>query len=967
MTNTHLSVSVENNHLEPFEDRIDILFREIELATKWQRPSVLWAIYNSEFVRSDADNALENRLHNLGQRTHHIKIENQAGADISVQISKLVNLENVVIFVEGLRWGAGRTDSNVYHALNNRLEFFVDHHVRVVFWLTEKEAIDLAHFSPDYWSARHRVIEFVDSPKPDQISPHILESVWQGTGEFTDPKEDLDAKIALRTALLTDLPTGNESTAVRANLLLTLGMLHFRRGDYERSTLFLNTALDDAAILEDDYFEALCFNAIALVQTDQGRVEEAIQAYLNAISLAPDQISPWNNLGHLYRKLGRHAEAHAAFQKAIEHNGSDAVGWNGLGDLYHETGQIDEAIHAYLKAIEFSPDYAHPWCGIGDSHLAEGRLDEALSAHRKAIEIDHRIIKSWLGLGEIYRMQGDNKDASMAYRTALELDPGNALGWEALGNLCFEAGEYDEAMRSYQKSIELTQSCCQTYSNLASINILKGLHKEAIPLLVKALELSEDDEGSTRLWNHLGDAYRQVDEYDNAMDAYRHADTLKSEAASSQAGLSTHELDPQPTPPEDFSDQTGSRLELDLITAEPLESEESNPNKEEPLETEASSPTKEEPLETEASSPAREEPLEPEASNPTKEELIQPEASNPKKEESLEPEASNRSKELPLQPEALGPAREESVEPEAFNPTLADSSENLSIQVDDAAPSPRPEAEFLAWLDDLGSVQPVPSPSEVTGSALPGSIEGDAMEAATGSKAEADSQRHDTDKPIPPVEVDACNTCEPSPEYSEIQIPSDMPVEEQPSISRTDQLVNSTQNMLEGADSTPVPIDQDNETEVVAPAAAESPSQEFEHENEDTHQAQVTINEKNAQIWNELGNIYYNTGAFDEALHAFEMAAELDPCYGWSYYNLASIYIHFKRYSDAIPLYEKGLQLLNDQKDQALLWNRMGDAYRRLNKHDQAVTAYRNAIELDPENVSLLTRARFSLLGNLRV
>jgi tetratricopeptide (TPR) repeat protein len=135
---------------------------------------------------------------------------------------------------------------------------------------------------------------------------------------------------------------------------------------------------------------------------------------------------------------------------------------------------------------------------------------------------------------------------------------------------------------------------------------------------------------------------------------------------------------------------------------------------------------------------------------------------------------------------------------------------------------------------------------------------------------------------------------------------------------------------------------------------------------EDTRQAQLTLSEKNAQIWNELGNIYYNTGAFDEAMHAFEMAIELDTSYGWSYYNLASVYFHFKRYADAIPLYEKSLQLLDDQKDKALLWNRLGDAYRRLNERDQAVTAYRKAIELDPENVSLLTRARFSLLGNLR-
>ena len=406
MMNTCLSVSVENNYLEPFDDRIDILFRELELATKWQRPSVLLAVYSSEYVRADADIALENRLHNLGQSAYHIKIKNQEGADVSQQISSWGISDNVVFFVEGLRWGAGQENCLAYQTLNNRREFFVENQIRVVFWLTEKEAIDLAHFAPDYWTFRHRVIEFVDTPKPDQISPNILESAWQWTGEFADTTEDLDAKIALRTALLSDLPAGNESTAARANLLLTLGILHWRRGDYERATQFLNTALDLAARLEDNCFEALCFNAIALVQTDLGRLEEAVQAYKNAISLAPEQVSAWNNLGHLYMKLGNQAEALTAFQKAIEQNGSDAVSWNGLGDLYHQTGHNDDAIYAYLKAVEFSPDYAQSWSGLGNSHLDEGQLDDALAAHQKAIEIDRRTVNSWLGLGEIFTEAG---------------------------------------------------------------------------------------------------------------------------------------------------------------------------------------------------------------------------------------------------------------------------------------------------------------------------------------------------------------------------------------------------------------------------------------------------------------------------------------------------------------------------------------------------------------------------------
>ena len=36
-------------------------------------------------------------------------------------------------------------------------------------------------------------------------------------------------------------------------------------------------------------------------------------------------------------------------------------------------------------------------------------------------------------------------------------------------------------------------------------------------------------------------------------------------------------------------------------------------------------------------------------------------------------------------------------------------------------------------------------------------------------------------------------------------------------------------------------------------------------------------------------------------------------------------------------------------------------------EYEKAIECYRKAVELDPDNVSLLTRARFSLLGNCRV
>ncbi len=833
MTEPYLSIPIDPPPIEPFEDRIDILYHELELAAKWQRPSVLLAIYSSEDVRADADIALENRLHALGQSAYHIRIKNQKSPDVSSLISELTDFDNVVFFVEGLRWEAGIDDHCTYHNLNKSREFFIENQIRVVFWLTENEAIDLAHFAPDYWSFRHRVIEFVESPKLAQIPPQGLDSAMQGKTDFTEPTEDLDAKIALRIALLADLPNDSESTSTRANLLLTLGMLHWRKGDFEKANQVLNTALDLAAGLEDARFEASCFNAIALVDTDLGRTEEAVQAFKNAISLAPEQISPWNNLGNLYRKLERNEDALAAFQKAVDQNPSDSIAWNGLANLHLALGHSDDAIYAFLKAVEFSPNYAPSWTGLGNAYMVEGLQDEALAAHLKAIEIDQQNIDSRFALGDIYKLQGKTEDASMVYRTVIEMDPENAQAWNKLGDLHYSSGAYEEAQHTYQKAVDSDQNCIPSYGNLASIYIQQGRLEEAIPLLQKGIKLSLDNADTIRLWNQLGDAYRHLDDYEHAMAAYHSADALNPEKASTLPESSSAEPDTQFIPSKDISLQPLANFKLRCMQEQTLQPEQPGPN-------------------------------------------------------------------VTCPPEDM-PA------------------------MDGKASIPGRTKTIFSWLDGLASFmstfhQPEISTATAMDPAGTGNQAGLVEVLETGSiQPDEPYPVYTEDEPVQSGEPDTTSSDETSPSLSGSPSASDLPVitEEEPS----------------------------------TPAEEVSPTS-------------PVVEEENAHLWNELGRIYLNTGAFSEAIDAFKKAIELDASDGWSYNNLAALYTRQGHYEDAVPLYQKGLDNLGEPRDKALLWNRLGDAYRKLDEPRQAAAAYRKAMEIDPNNVSLLTRARLSLLGN---
>ncbi len=64
---------------------------------------------------------------------------------------------------------------------------------------------------------------------------------------------------------------------------------------------------------------------------------------------------------------------------------------------------------------------------------------------------------------------------------------------------------------------------------------------------------------------------------------------------------------------------------------------------------------------------------------------------------------------------------------------------------------------------------------------------------------------------------------------------------------------------------------------------------------------------------------------------------------------------------------KKSIDLLEDDKEKATVWNHLGNVYRKLNDYDNAIKAYQKAVVLADEGVDLLTRTRFSLLSNLTV
>ncbi len=1006
MSNSQKKLLVD---VEPFEDRIDSLFRELELALKWQRPSILFAIYGSETVQTDAEMALEGQLIDLGQKVFRFRVT-QEDADIASRISKINNQAETVFFVNGLSKGDGRSGTSAYASLNQQREYFIENHIRIVFWLTETEAVELANRAPDYWAYRHRVLEFTDSPKSSQADAPCGEPRWkESSAEMNIPNEGKTAPLQYES-LPGNLAEADESSAINANLHLTLGILHWRRGDYNQALKYLRQAIETAIAVEDKGFEAECLNAIALVYTDLGNVNEAIEAYKQAIQIAPGQIFPWNNLGKLYSRLDRNEEAVAAFKKASEHKPEDAFSWNGLGNVYLKTGRPDEAIAAYKRAIELAPNLVYSWNGLGNIYASLGQNDEAIRAYQKASELNHHLVDPLIGLGDIHMHQGRSEEAARVYRKVIDLDPRNVPERIRLGDLCLKMGNYDEAVTVFEKITELAPQSGWAYSNLGLALFCLGEQSESVSALKKSLELLTDDKEKAITWNRLGDAYRQLSDNKNAMASYQKAVELDGTCVP---GPHSEESAPDLMEPEENSparDKDSDGAKPQAVQEEqtewlggviPFEEIDFPTTLENPATTakdtahlahsseDSAEPVVEEPsagVDAQGDST-------PESQFEAQAIETMPEASAGGLSAVLEAEDGAKG-ELGLEAKsakewnAVGHTHlqagnyDEAIA--AYTRAIEAAQEFNWPYIHNLAMAHYHKGEHQGKSTKkaglVGENQEAPVPQryeEPPTQPIPGLAEIPVVRSETNLEVGAEDD---------PGQVYAGHSLKIGSDFKpseEVELKGDLSGwlreledEKTPSAEPI-----ATMDQDDPDEAAPVSVeDGDPLQEADADSLAETariparrpieynPPEEIAADPQTIEEKEIVSVDapRNALEWNEYGNIQLKSGACDRAIAAYIKAIEISPTFGWPYSNLGLAYSHKGKYVDAIPLYRKSIELLKSNKEKAISWNRLGDAYRRLNDHDQAVASYQKAVELDSGVSSLLKRMRLSLLGNVR-
>ena len=142
----------------------------------------------------------------------------------------------------------------------------------------------------------------------------------------------------------------------------------------------------------------------------QGRTDEAVANYQEAIRLVPDLPEACNNLGVALHSLRKSDESVAALRRALALKPDYAEAYNNLGNALHERGELDEAVSCYRQAVAHRPNYPEAYNNLGNALRNLGRLAEAMASFDRALALkpDHADVHlsralAWLGMGDFER------------------------------------------------------------------------------------------------------------------------------------------------------------------------------------------------------------------------------------------------------------------------------------------------------------------------------------------------------------------------------------------------------------------------------------------------------------------------------------------------------------------------------------------------------------------------------------
>jgi tetratricopeptide (TPR) repeat protein/peroxiredoxin len=211
------------------------------------------------------------------------------------------------------------------------------------------------------------------------------------------------AEAAFQTALHDDPES--------AEAVYGVGSVYLNQGKNAEAKKYFERALKMHATYPDTL--ANSWNNLGLIAGRNGRLDDAVAYFQEALRLSPDHPIALNNLANAYRQQKQWDQAKKTYEHAIAINPNDADANYGLGMVYAQQDDTARAFALLQQALKARPNYPEALNNLGILYLRTKRRDEAVASFEQSIQTAPDFDQPYLNLARVHLIEG-NKEAARA-------------------------------------------------------------------------------------------------------------------------------------------------------------------------------------------------------------------------------------------------------------------------------------------------------------------------------------------------------------------------------------------------------------------------------------------------------------------------------------------------------------------------------------------------------------------------
>jgi tetratricopeptide (TPR) repeat protein len=240
----------------------------------------------------------------------------------------------------------------------------------------------------------------------------------------------------------------------------------------------------------------LSHNGYGVALAAQGKNEEAVAHYKEALRIKPYFADTHSNLGNALVRQGKYQEAIDHFTKALRLRPDFAKAHNGLGVALARQGKYEQAMTHYEEALRIKSDYAEARNNLGITLAQQGKIQEAIIQYLQALQIKPAYADAHYNLGNLLARQGKFQEAITHFIEVTKIKPGDAEVHYNIGAAFTEQGKPREAIYHYSQALRIKPDFAQARFSLGLAYWMIGDRGSALEEL-RILKMNNPDLAST--------------------------------------------------------------------------------------------------------------------------------------------------------------------------------------------------------------------------------------------------------------------------------------------------------------------------------------------------------------------------------------------------------------------------------------------------------------------------------------